>query len=321
MAHVTVLDVGHGNAAVITGSKSTIVVDAPLGPTLLAHLLAEGLSEIDALLISHADADHMGGATNLLLQPTINVRSVYLNTEALRDTNRWRTLRSALAEAEARGAVDLQPALTSSTHWPDFGDFTVEVLSPSPVTALTGAGTEHLAGHQISANEMSAVIRVAGTRASVLLCGDAEPTTVGGMATKDLRADVCVFPHHGGLPGHGDPTTFAQTLTRAVEPSTVVLSLGRGVHNTPQPEIVRGIRDAAPSAHIACTQLSERCAAVLTQQPTHLLDLAARGREPGTSCAGSMRFYLSDAGVATPGFADRHRAFIAAAAPNALCQT
>jgi beta-lactamase superfamily II metal-dependent hydrolase len=320
LAHITILDVGHGNAAVVVGERAVVVVDAPLGPTLLAHLTEEGITEVDALLISHADADHVGGATSLLINPLIHTKSVFVNTEAMRTTMRWRTFRSALAEADANGSVDVQAALTTSTHWSDWGDFELEVLSPPPVAALSGAGVPGLAGHTTTANEMAAVVRVTGTHSAVLLAGDTDAAALPALLTRNPRADVLVFPQHGGLPGDGAPLVYARELSSAVDPSTVVLSLGRGQHNTPQPAIIQGIRQGAPRARIACTQLSKRCAAVLTEQPKHLMPLAARGREPGSCCGGSLRISLDDPTVDAT-WAKGHQAFITLAAPQALCRS
>jgi beta-lactamase superfamily II metal-dependent hydrolase len=318
LAHLTILDVGHGNAAVVQGDRAVVVVDAPLGPTLLAHLSSEGIREVDALLISHADVDHVGGATSLLVNPQIETRTVYVNTEALRRGPRWRAFRSALAEGDAKRTIDVQAALTTQTHLADWGDFQVEVLSPPPVAALTGAGAASLAGHIATANEMAAVIRVSGAHSAVILASDTDAAALPALLDRNPRADVLVFPHHGGLPGAGDPLAYARALTAAVQPTLVVISLGRGQHNTPQPAVIQGIREGAPDARIACTQLSTRCAPVLTDEPSHLMPLAARGRESGSCCSGSLRIDLTGPAV-EEGWKAAHREFVQVAAPQALC--
>lgn len=58
---VTILDVGHGNAAVVNTGTGIIVIDAGPRTGLLEFLTETGAPKIDALLISHADADHIAG--------------------------------------------------------------------------------------------------------------------------------------------------------------------------------------------------------------------------------------------------------------------
>jgi competence protein ComEC len=322
LARLTVLDVGHGNAAVVAGEVAVAVVDAPLGATLLEYLLESEIREIDALLISHADADHIGGVTSLLLEPTLRIRRIYLNTEALRATARWRNFRTALAVAWGRGEIEIHPELTTTTSqelvW---DDFVLDVLSPSPVDALSGAGGEDEMGRALTANAMSAVVRVSGSRGSALLAADVDVSVLERLVQANPHADVLVFPHHGGLPGPGDPYDFAKRLTEAVRPEVVVFSIGRGQHNTPQPEVISGVRDAAPTAHIACTELSVRCAAATGTMTAHLAPLPARGRAGNRCCAGSMQFLLGDAPVLSSTWIAGHRAFIDAAAPSALCRS
>ena len=55
---VSVLDVGHGNCAVVLDDR-TVVVDAGPGATLLEFLQNEGVTEVEVVLISHADEDHI----------------------------------------------------------------------------------------------------------------------------------------------------------------------------------------------------------------------------------------------------------------------
>jgi beta-lactamase superfamily II metal-dependent hydrolase len=322
LARLTVLDVGHGNAAVAAGAAAVAVVDAPLGATLLEFLLESEIREIDALLISHADADHIGGVTSLLLEPTLRIRRIYLNTEALRSTARWRIFRTALAAAWSRGEIEIHSELTTTTSqelvW---DDFSLDVLSPSPVAALSGAGGEDETGRPLTANAMSAVVRVSGSRGSALLAADADASVLESLVQANPKADVLVFPHHGGLPGPGDPYDFAKRLTEAVHPEVVVFSIGRGQHNTPQPEVISGVRDGAPTAHIACTELSARCSAATGTMTAHLAALPARGRAGNLCCAGSLQFLLGDAPVLSSTWIAGHRAFIDAAAPSALCRS
>jgi len=93
----------------------------------------------------------------------------------------------------------------------------------------------------------------------LLLPGDMDWVGLDNLleACPQPNARVLVFPHHGGTPHGGREREFARTHVPGVKPELVLFSIGRGVHNTPRPEIVAGVRAAAPSAHVMCTQLSK----------------------------------------------------------------
>ena len=134
------------------------------------------------------------------------------------------------------------------------------------------------------------------------------------------QARILVFPHHGGLPGRGDPYEFALKLCQAVKPETVIFSIGRGTKDTPRPEIIRGIRTATPHAHIACTQLSKSCADTLpSMEPLHLNNLPSRGRTSNSCCAGTIKLELDNLLLAYTPSLLKHRDFIEKEAANALC--
>ena len=67
MPNLYLLDVGHGNSSVLVDTKGTVVVDAGPKTGLLDFLTSHEIHEIDVLLLSHADRDHIGGAMALLL--------------------------------------------------------------------------------------------------------------------------------------------------------------------------------------------------------------------------------------------------------------
>ena len=60
--NLTILDVGHGNAAVLADTGGVVVIDCGKGGTLLDYLETVGIKKVDVLLISHADSDHIRSA-------------------------------------------------------------------------------------------------------------------------------------------------------------------------------------------------------------------------------------------------------------------
>ena len=82
-----ILDVGHGNCTILRDTAGTVIIDCPPDSTLLATLRYLNIHEIANILISHADADHIGGITNLLANQDIKVHNVFLNADALKRTD------------------------------------------------------------------------------------------------------------------------------------------------------------------------------------------------------------------------------------------
>ena len=319
MAEAPVIDVGHGSAAVVQADGRVVVIDAGPRSGLLEYLLQEGIGEIDLVVLSHADADHVRGLVGIL-GTGIQVKRVRLNSDALKGSKLWGDL---LHELNARAhSIDVAVSLTvSQTAELSDESLGVEVLAPSLDLAGRGPGGTTSDGATITTHMMSAVLRISRQGQPVaVFFGDLDEAGLGAMlaAGVDPSAPLLVFPHHGGGAGGADARAFAARLCHAVEPSSIVFSIGRGRHGTPRPEVVEAARDAVPGVRIACTQLSANCARTLGEvRPTHLHPAFALGRERGQCCAGTIILDLEDASIQPS--PDTHLAFIREAAPSALC--
>ena len=76
-----VLDVSHGNCSILQDTEGTIVIDCAHGDTLIETLRYLGISQVDRIIISHADQDHFKGFIDLLADESINVKYVHLNPD------------------------------------------------------------------------------------------------------------------------------------------------------------------------------------------------------------------------------------------------
>lgn len=322
-ATLTVLDVGHGNCAVLSDSKGVVVIDAGPKGNLLHYLKERKIEVIDVALISHADADHLGGLVALLSSAEFRVKTVRLNTDSAKQSHIWDDLLYELNSGVLAGAVDFVPALTLDPSGQfDRGEIHIEILAPSPYLAGKGPGSQDREGRRISTNSISAVIRLTFKGEPIILfTGDLDHIGLQNISPEeiDMKAPILVFPHHGGLSGSADTVTFARELCGRVAATTVIFSIGRSQHDTPNPAVVGAIRQALPGVRIACTQLSERCAATVPGiEPSHLAPGFARGKERRACCAGSITIRFVDR-VAVPDVA-AHRRFIAENAPTGLCR-
>ena len=189
-----ILDVGHGNSALLRDTNGVLVVDCSRGAALNDAIREMGITVIENVLISHADADHSGGLIGLLLNLDVAVRNVYINQDATKSSRTWHALRSALADARKRGSTRIHPSLsTNDSGNLSVGEVKVEILAPSPELLLSGVGGRDLEERSLTSNSLSVVVRLLHERHAIaLLPGDIDGVALKNILEegKDLRADA-----------------------------------------------------------------------------------------------------------------------------------
>jgi len=305
---------------VLLDTEGVTVIDCAPGVTLTQILEQLRISEISNVLISHADEDHVGGLIALLQEPGITVHNVYVNPDAQKETEIWNDVRWALRDARRTKDTKIITSLTSElTGSLDNGEVHVEVMGPSPELVL---GDHDLNGRRLTSNSKSAVIRlVHNGRPLMLTTGDLDGIGLQNLLEEvaDIRADILVFPHHGGKPGGSDPKEFAAEICSRVQPRSVIFSIARTRTGFPRLDTIEGVAQVAPQAHIACTQLSQECATNTPSEFKHLLDYPAKGRGKNSCCAGTIRI---DVGRDEDyqHFNEAHGVFVASLEPT-MCRT
>ena len=317
-----ILDVGHGNCAVVMdGVADVIVIDVGRCSTLLEFLDQQEINRIRTIYLSHADEDHIGAFVGLLASNTVSVDKVVVNSDSSKETKVWDDLVYELNGAHKAGALNLNVGMVEG-HGEVLNDVEVRVLGPSPYLAAKGAGSKDHSGRRITSNSISAVIRisVSGRHVAIL------PADIDGVGLDDLlgrdadlKASIVVFPHHGGCPGASVIRPFTEKLLGATSPSIVVFSIGRGRYGAPNPETVSVLREVLPHARIICTQLSEHCSKkVPSGSPAHLSNVFALGRADRTCCGGTVVVPLDRVDDIEPRQTD-HTSFIHSNAETPLC--
>jgi len=216
-----VLDAGQGLAVVVETRSRTLVYDtgpgyhdtADAGGRIVAPFLrAIGRPHADAIVVSHQDLDHAGGALSLM-------RAVSFGS-----------LLSSLAPTHpvavyAAGAHDTVRCMAGQAWTWDGVRFTM--LHPTP---------DEYDDPRARSNDRSCVLRVDGAGGSALLAGDIEAISEARLLRKSsgaLRADVLVVPHHGSR------TSSTLPFVRAVAPAYAVMAAGhRNRFGHPKPDIV-----------------------------------------------------------------------------------
>ncbi len=209
---VTVLDVGQGDAIHIeTPGGKNLLIDtgwwSPTGNsgerTILPYLQYKKVRELDALILTHPHADHIGGVEPILKNIPVDViyQSSYPYNSGI--YNRYRTL-------AARKGIPIRNAYAGDTINLD-AHLRIYVLGP-------------MAGGPIHSNpnNHSVVVKVVYGEVSFLLTGDAETEQERNMARQYgdfLRSTVYKMGHHGSR------TSSTATFLNYVRPNYSVASL------------------------------------------------------------------------------------------------
>lgn len=215
-------DIGQGNAVLVRTATHTLLYDtgprysndSDAGQRVLVPLLRALGERVDVLMLSHRDADHIGGAPAVLA----------MQTDA-----------QLLSSIEDQHALQLQRRATrcvAGQHWV-WDAVTFEVLHPA--ASDYGEG-----GRAPKSNAMSCVLRISSGAQTALLVGDIEAPQearlVAQLAGPDgglLKADLLLVPHHGSK------TSSSAAFLDAVQPRIALAQTGyRNRFNHPVPVVV-----------------------------------------------------------------------------------
>jgi competence protein ComEC len=264
--HVSFIDVGQGDSALIHDADGfDVLIDGgppAAGPTVVAYLRQQGLGDVDVMLATHADADHIGGLIDVLAANDIPVRQVLYSGYA-GTTQTW----STFATAVANEGLALQPATYPADY--QWGQVGAHVLNPLP--GLAGPPQ----------NDACVVTRLDfGNEHLLFVCdisGTVEPTVLAHLTP--VAAQILKVAHHGSAYGSG--TAFLA----AVRPADAVISVGPNSYGHPAPETLARLQ--AAGARIWRTDRSGTITLV-TDGFTHGITPAVPAPPPGLD----LRVYL-----------------------------
>jgi competence protein ComEC len=220
-ARISILDVGQGDATLIQHGDTAVLVDAGEPRAgVVARLREAGVRRLDALVITHAQADHAGGAAAVI--EALDVGVVLDGRDGVREATG-----TAMAAAARRRGVRLVPAVAGRRL--RAGRLDLRLLWPEArPPGSPAAGDPNL-------RAVVAELQVGGI--SMLLAADAESEV---LAALDLRpVDVLKVAHHGSA----DPGLPA--LLARLRPRLATISAGN--HNRfdhPAPSTLRALRAA-----------------------------------------------------------------------------
>jgi competence protein ComEC len=220
--HMVIFDVGQGLAVVAQTHGHALLYDTGPGFSeevnsgtriLIPSLRAQGIPQLDELMLTHDDTDHTGGALSILQAMPINLLSSSLPEDSpivLQSPNHQR-------------CADHQSWDWEGVHF--------EVIHP----ALSSYAEE-----KVSKNNRGCTLRISTGKYSILLAADIEKASENRLLEwhpEKLPSTLLVVAHHGSK------TSSTQPFVDAVRPRYAVFTAGyRNKYGHPKAEVVERFR-------------------------------------------------------------------------------
>lgn len=208
------LDVGQGQCLLLTTENRTVVVDCgsqneDSWAALDGELSLAGREEVDLLILTHFDSDHINGVTELLKNRQVHQLVLPVPTvQELAD--------SRLISMLAKGQGTEVSFLWQTT------DFELD----SAVFRIFQTHSE---------NEIGLAVLASVGEEDILIMGDADLTAEERLVQEEDLPDVEVLAasHHGSANGTGE------TLLKKIRPELVLISVGENNYGHPTEEMLK----------------------------------------------------------------------------------
>ena len=216
------IDVGQGDAVLISTPDGNILVDTSVKSAkdeLDDYLKAAGVSELEYLVLTHPDADHIGNAQFVI--ENYKVENVIM-TDYASTSKTYENLLDAIEEK------NINVILPENGYSFKLGALTNTVIAP--------------VNEYDDPNEMSLVIKSVYGNTSVMLTGDAEVESEEDILKKwsasALQSDILKVGHHGSS------TSTTDAFLNAVNPKAAIISCGEGnTYGHPHEETVKKLEN------------------------------------------------------------------------------
>ena len=215
---ITVLDVGQGDAILLQVPQGAVLVDqGPPEAKVAQQVRRLGVPRLSALVLTHPQRDHIGGAETVLRQLAVD----RVLDPRLAATGPFE--RAALAQAERR---DVEVIETRAGQAFTLGRLRLRVLWPNRA-GLPGDDP----------NRLPIVLLASYGQVDALLTADAETDVTARLLAS--RVEILKVAHHGSA------DDGLRSELRELRPSVAIISCGRGNdYGHPTPSTLAALRDS-----------------------------------------------------------------------------
>lgn len=208
---ITFLSVGQGDCAVITGRGYTYIIDCGPGyeEYLEPFLRSRGIHSIDGIFVSHMDSDHSEGIYELLQDPDMTVRNLYLPEHTIHEIEKkWDDVPTKISYWKAGDQLK-NPGIR------------IDCIAPSMDKTYTDE------------NEASMVLYIQFQNGKILMTGDMGIQAEKYLKGLYLKCDVLKLGHHGS------DTSSSETFLEQVNPEAAWISCGENnSYGHPHKEVI-----------------------------------------------------------------------------------
>ena len=266
MLVVRFVDVGQGDASLIEfPDGKTMLIDAASSSEVLQQLRDDNRSQIDWLVATHPDADHIGGLADII--SNYQVASVWA-PEVNSPTKTYTNFLTAIANK----GLGIEPCYAGRRIAAGEG-YAIDLLWPQQ-------GASYSAD-----NDYSAIIKVTYGSNTFLFTGDA-PVDAQSQSVSG-HVDVLKVSHHGSASG------MDASLARKLTPTISVLSYGKNSYGHPTQVVLDALKAVGSSiygtyAHGTVTVTSDGNSVLASASKQGVIEAASK-----SSGRGSRRVHSS----------------------------
>ena len=245
------------------GGGRAIVIDCgPRGSQQTIALLRQYVDTIEALIISHNDADHDYNAPQVLSQYRKAINRIFFLQD--RDAQEMKRTFAVMRHAK-EGDYPTPQRLEANGGTPRIlylaEDVTLTVMYPDLMSNLVAQSSG-----KTGPNRTSAILRLTCDGRRVIFSGDATIEAWEYLFSKmsdkkPLRCDIMTIPHHGGNITTDSPMEASEQkklYSEIIKPDYGVVSVGTyNRYGHPTEASISALKEAG--VKILCTQMTERC--------------------------------------------------------------
>lgn len=276
-------DVGQGDCSVITlKDEKLVIIDVGPRSSPIINWLSNEPRIIEAIILTHNDADHIGALNGILTLPYVKINKVYLLNDQ-RTALEYKELFAKLIELKNQIKVYY---IQKDTVIFEDEERILEVVFPDVLTGMTA--TTH--------NQASAILGLRhGDSVEFVWGGDAQFLDIVEAYTFKINPNVLVGPHHGAPT---DRKKLKKYSFKNLLPFINYISVGtNNRYSHPCPSYIKFLSKMGIKTY--CSEMTNHCDRKAVANRFHILKPELYGHISPTNksavhCRGGMQYFLKD---------------------------